>query len=226
MYCQGRVPHATAADGTRIAYELCGREDGEPLVLIQGLERRPSGLAHAAGRPRRALPTCCWSTTAGWASRTDPPGPYDLNEMAEDVLAVMDEVGLGLGPRHGRIDGRGHRPDPRRAAPGPGPVAGPRLHRLSPRALAAGAARRLEGHRPRGRDADLRRAQRQVAGRPPLGAPLLADPEPLRRPGPQRRARRPSPPRSTPSSRPTSRCVTPSPGSRPRPWSSWAARTC
>ena len=86
------MPHATAADGTRIAYELCGREDGEPLVLIQGLGADRRGWLMQRGklgsRYRLLL-----VDNRGVGESDRPPGPYDLGEMAEDVLAAMDEVG-------------------------------------------------------------------------------------------------------------------------------------
>jgi 3-oxoadipate enol-lactonase len=86
------VPHATAADGTRIAYELCGREDGEPLVLIQGLsaDRRGWLLQRAALGARYHL---LLVDNRGVGASDRPPGPYDLGVMAEDVLAVLDDVG-------------------------------------------------------------------------------------------------------------------------------------
>jgi 3-oxoadipate enol-lactonase len=88
------VPYATAADGTRIAYELCGRDDGEPLVLIQGLgaDRRGWLMQRGALGERYRL---LLVDNRGVGESDRPPGPYDLNEMAEDVLAVMDEVGWG-----------------------------------------------------------------------------------------------------------------------------------
>jgi 3-oxoadipate enol-lactonase len=86
------VPHATAADGTRIAYEVCGRDEGEPLVLIQGLgaDRRGWLMQRGALGERYQL---LLVDNRGVGESERPPGPYDLNEMAEDVLAVMDEVG-------------------------------------------------------------------------------------------------------------------------------------
>ena len=86
------MPYATAADGTRIAYELCGHEDGEPLVLIQGLSADRRGWLMQRGslgeRYRLLL-----VDNRGVGESDRPPGPYDLGVMAEDVLAVMDEVG-------------------------------------------------------------------------------------------------------------------------------------
>ena len=88
------MPFASAADGTRLAYELCGREDGEPLVLIQGLgaDRRGWLMQRGALGERYRL---LLVDNRGVGQSDHPPGPYDLNEMAEDVLAVMDEVGWG-----------------------------------------------------------------------------------------------------------------------------------
>ena len=86
------MPHATAADGTCIAYELCGREDGEPLVLIQGLgaDRRGWLLQRGALGERYRL---LLVDNRGVGESGRPPGPYDLNGMAGDVLAVMDHAG-------------------------------------------------------------------------------------------------------------------------------------
>ena len=86
------MSYATADDGTRIAYELCGREDGEPLVLIQGLGADRRGWLRqrgALGEQYRLL----LIDNRGVGESDRPPGPYDLAEMARDVLAVMDDAG-------------------------------------------------------------------------------------------------------------------------------------
>jgi 3-oxoadipate enol-lactonase len=86
------MPYAIAGDGTRIAYELCGREDGEPLVLVQGLGADRRGWLRQRGtlgeRYRLLL-----IDNRGVGESDRPPGPYDLGAMAADVIAVMDEVG-------------------------------------------------------------------------------------------------------------------------------------
>lgn len=88
------MPHAIAGDGTRIAYEVCGREDGEPLVLIQGLSADRRGWLRQRGtlgeRYRLLL-----VDNRGVGESDRPAGPYDLGEMAEDVLAAMDDAGWG-----------------------------------------------------------------------------------------------------------------------------------
>ncbi len=83
------MPEVTVADGTRIRYQRFGRTDAEPLLLIQGLgadsggwllQRFPFG-----GRFR------CIAPDNRGAGRSDvPDGPYDLEVMADDLVAVLD----------------------------------------------------------------------------------------------------------------------------------------
>ncbi len=88
------MPEVTTADGTRIHYQRFGRPDGEPLLLIQGLgadsggwllQRFPFGKNHR-----------CIAPDNRGAGRSDvPAGPYDLEVMATDLLAVLDAEGIG-----------------------------------------------------------------------------------------------------------------------------------
>lgn len=81
------------SDGTRIHYQRFGKADGAPVLLIQGLgadsgswllQRFPFG-----GRFR------CIAPDNRGAGRSDvPPGPYDLEVMATDLLAVLDAEGV------------------------------------------------------------------------------------------------------------------------------------
>jgi 3-oxoadipate enol-lactonase len=84
----------TAADGTRIAYDAWGRRDIEPVLLIQGLGTDARGWAlqrMALGRRYR-----CYAVDNRGVGRSGrPPGPYDLEVMAEDALAVLDAEGVG-----------------------------------------------------------------------------------------------------------------------------------
>lgn len=82
-----------AADGTRIAFEVFGRADGEPLVLIQGLGADRRGWF----RQRRAFGArfrCLALDNRGVGASDKPPGPYDLEVMADDVVAVLDAAGF------------------------------------------------------------------------------------------------------------------------------------
>jgi len=86
------VPHAIAGDGTRIAYEVCGREDGEPLVLIQGLGADRRGWLRQRGTLGERYHLLLVDNR-GVGESDRPPGPYDLAEMAADVAAVLDHAG-------------------------------------------------------------------------------------------------------------------------------------
>jgi len=82
-----------AGDGTRIAYDVWGRRDGEPLLLIQGLGTDARGWAlqrMALGRAFR-----CYALDNRGVGQSDrPPGPYDLEEMTRDAVAVLDAEGI------------------------------------------------------------------------------------------------------------------------------------
>jgi len=82
-----------ATDGAEIAYDVWGRRDGEPLLMIQGLGTDSRGWAlqrMAMGRRFR----CYAPDNRGTGQSAKPPGPYDLNQMALDALAVLDAEGV------------------------------------------------------------------------------------------------------------------------------------
>lgn len=84
---------AEAVDGTRVHYDEFGRRDGEPLLLVAGLgaDRRSWFLQ------RRALGSryrCIVFDNRGTGSSDVPLGPYDLEVMAADAVAVLDAVGV------------------------------------------------------------------------------------------------------------------------------------
>lgn len=87
------MPFAEAADGTRLHYSVSGRHDGEPVLMIQGLGADSRGwlrqrLAFAA-RHRVIV-----FDNRGVGRSDRPPGPYDLEVMAADALAVLDATGF------------------------------------------------------------------------------------------------------------------------------------
>lgn len=83
---------ATAADGTSIHFQVSGPADGEPLLLLQGL----GADSRAWMRQRRAFASRYRVVTMDnrGVGRSDrPPGPYTLEGMAEDAVAVLDASG-------------------------------------------------------------------------------------------------------------------------------------
>lgn len=86
------VPFATAADGTRIHYSVYGPNDGEPLLMVQGLGTDSVGWIFQ----RRALGNryrCIVFDNRGVGKSDQPHGPYDLEVMALDAVAVLDAAG-------------------------------------------------------------------------------------------------------------------------------------
>lgn len=87
------MPFTEGDDGARIHYEVAGRADGEPLLLIQGLGVDMKGWAaqrYALGRRFRLV-----LVDNRGAGRSDKPaGPYDLEVMANDAVAVLDAEGI------------------------------------------------------------------------------------------------------------------------------------
>lgn len=80
-------------DGMTIHYDVFGRRDGTPLVMIQGLGTDSRGWALqrlALGRQFR-----CITIDNRGVGRTGPaPEPYSLERMALDVIAVLDQEGI------------------------------------------------------------------------------------------------------------------------------------
>ena len=87
------MPFVNAADGTRIHFEVTGRRKGTPVVLIQGLGATKSGW-----NLQRVAMATRYNTIAldnRGAGRSDAPTrPFTLEQMADDVIAVMDAVGV------------------------------------------------------------------------------------------------------------------------------------
>jgi 3-oxoadipate enol-lactonase len=80
-------------DGERIAYEVFGRGDGTPVLLVQGLGVDSRGWAlqrGAFGREHR----CIAVDNRGMGGSSRPEGPYDLVRMAQDAIAVLDAEGV------------------------------------------------------------------------------------------------------------------------------------
>ncbi len=81
------------SDGVRIAYDVWGKRDGTPVLLIQGLGMNARGWAlqrGAFGRHHR----CIAIDNRGTGHSDAPPGPYDLVRMATDAVEVLDDAGI------------------------------------------------------------------------------------------------------------------------------------
>jgi 3-oxoadipate enol-lactonase len=88
------MPFVEAADGTRIAYALAGRRDGEPLLMVHGLGADARGWAlqqRALGARYRLVMV----DNRGVGRSGRPEGPYDLEVMAADAIAALDDAGYG-----------------------------------------------------------------------------------------------------------------------------------
>ncbi|MCG8442801.1 MAG: 3-oxoadipate enol-lactonase [Caulobacterales bacterium] len=84
---------AETDDGVRLHYRVQGPPDGPPLLLSHAL-----GLTHEMWEPQ--TPALCerWRVvrydSRGHGRSDAPAGPYALERLGRDALAVMDAVGL------------------------------------------------------------------------------------------------------------------------------------
>jgi 3-oxoadipate enol-lactonase len=83
----------TAADGTTVHYRVVGRRHGEPLVAIQGLGADSRGWI-AQQRALAARYRLVLVDNRGVGRSGAPDGPFDLEVMAADVVAVLDDLDI------------------------------------------------------------------------------------------------------------------------------------
>jgi 3-oxoadipate enol-lactonase len=84
---------AIADDGIRIHYDLFGRRNGQPVLMIQGLGTDSRGWfaqRFAIGSRYRGIVL----DNRGVGRSDKPDGPYDLEQMAADAVAVLDAAGI------------------------------------------------------------------------------------------------------------------------------------
>ncbi|KAA0235045.1 MAG: alpha/beta fold hydrolase [Actinobacteria bacterium] len=82
-----------AADGTRIHFRQIGRSDAEPLLMIQGLGTDSRGwVMQTLAFGSRFH--CVAPDNRGVGRSDKPAGPYRLEQMADDAIAVLDELGI------------------------------------------------------------------------------------------------------------------------------------
>ena len=82
-----------ASDGIDLHYDVLGRAHREPLLMIQGLGADMSGWAFQRVAFAGSYRTIAIDNRG--AGRSDKPvGPYSLEQMADDAIAVLDKVGV------------------------------------------------------------------------------------------------------------------------------------
>ncbi|MDH3752642.1 MAG: alpha/beta hydrolase [Acidimicrobiia bacterium] len=87
------MARVVTADGTRISYDTFGHRAGEPLLLVMGLGIDRWGWI----RQRGALGSrylCVSPDNRGVGLSDKPVGPYELETMADDMIAVLDAEGI------------------------------------------------------------------------------------------------------------------------------------
>lgn len=84
------MPIARSGDAD-IAYEIAG--EGEPLLMIMGFlsDSRMWILQTPAFSPYYR---CVTFDNRGVGRSSSPPGPYEMEQMANDALAVLDDAGI------------------------------------------------------------------------------------------------------------------------------------
>jgi hypothetical protein len=114
------------ANGIHLYYEIHGR--GEPLILIMGLRRNSEWWYRQIPALSERFQVLAFDNRG--AGRSDQPEEdYSMALFAEDTAALMQGIGLALGPRARHLHGRVHSPGVGHPLSGTGPPPGPRLHR-------------------------------------------------------------------------------------------------
>ena len=113
-----------AINGTRLAYAERGTSQSTNLLLIHGfpLDRHlwDAQLAGLSGVARVVAPDL-----RGSGESQVTPGPYSMDQFADDLVALLDHSAYRADDRRGAEHGRLHRvrllAAPRGARPGAGP---------------------------------------------------------------------------------------------------------
>lgn len=93
VYSSWRVSVAVSSDGIRLHYEAQGPRDATPVLLVHGLGADLRGWT--LQRPRFARRHRVLALDNRGVGRSDaPPGPYSLQQMADDAVAVLDAEGI------------------------------------------------------------------------------------------------------------------------------------
>jgi 3-oxoadipate enol-lactonase len=87
------MPYARSSDGIRLHYEVLGRSNATPVLMIQGLGADKHGWDMQ--RYYLAMRYRVIALDNRGAGRSDKPfGHYTLEQMAADAMSVLDEVGV------------------------------------------------------------------------------------------------------------------------------------
>jgi 3-oxoadipate enol-lactonase len=87
------MTYARASDGVRIHYEAFGRRDKPAVLMIQGLGADKHGWDMQRYTLARSYFVIAFDNRG--AGRSDKPfGPYSIEQMADDAVAVLDHVGI------------------------------------------------------------------------------------------------------------------------------------
>lgn len=87
------MPYAYAEDGTRIYYRIMGDKEAPPLLMLHGLGTDQLGWL----MQRRAFTDkyrCIFVDNRGSGRSDKPDGPYTMEELALDAIAVLDDAGI------------------------------------------------------------------------------------------------------------------------------------
>jgi 3-oxoadipate enol-lactonase len=79
------------SQGVKIGYELLG--DGEPLALVHGLAYDRAGWGRLPGLLARSFRVVLIDNR-GVGESDAPEGPYAVSQLADDVVAVLDDAGI------------------------------------------------------------------------------------------------------------------------------------
>jgi 3-oxoadipate enol-lactonase len=87
------MPYTEASDGARIHYDVFGRRDREPVLMVQGLGVDSRGWM----MQRSAIGSryCGITFDNRGVGRSDkPPGPYAMTQLADDASRVLEAAGF------------------------------------------------------------------------------------------------------------------------------------
>jgi 3-oxoadipate enol-lactonase len=98
------MPGFTRPDGVRLFHELYGREDAQPLILLEGMGGDIPGW-------RRNIPVLAGELRViaydfrGNGNSDEPPGPATMATFVDDTIALLDALGVDRAHVYGQSFG-------------------------------------------------------------------------------------------------------------------------